>query len=74
MAELYTEVEVQRLIAEATAPLLARIGPLETQLVAAKNDASTSSKRFSSDIAELPLPDARTGKGQKKKRRPGGQP
>lgn len=29
---------------------------------------------FSSDIAELPLPDARTGKGQKKKRRPGGRP
>ena len=36
MAKLYTEVEVQRLIAEATAPLLTRIAQLEAQLEAAK--------------------------------------
>lgn len=36
MAKLYTEVEVQRLIAEATAPLRARIAQLEAQLEAAK--------------------------------------
>jgi len=74
MAKLYTEVEVQRLIAEATAPLLARIAQLEAQLAAAKKDSSTSSKPPSSDIVKPPRPDAKTGKGQKKKRRPGGQP
>lgn len=74
MARLYTEVEVQRLIEEATAPLLARIAQLEAQLAAAKKDSSTSSKPPSSDIVKPPRTDAKTGKGRKRKRRRGGQP
>jgi transposase len=73
MARLYTEDEVRRLIEEATAPLLARIAQLEAQLAAAKKDSSTSSKPPSSDIVKPPRPDAKTGKGRKKKRQPGGQ-
>ena len=60
MARLYTEVEVRRLIEEATAPLLARIAQLEAQLAAAKKDSSTSSKPPSSDIVKPPRPDAKT--------------
>jgi transposase len=74
MARLYTEVEVRRLIEEATAPLLARIAQLEAQLAGAKKDSSTSSKPPSSDIVKPPRPDAKTRGGRKKKRRRGGQP
>lgn len=74
MARLYTEVEVQRLIAEATAPLLARIRELEAQLAGAKKDSSTSSKPPSSDIVKPPRTEEKAGRGRKKKRRRGGQP
>jgi len=73
MARLYTEVDVRRMIEEATAPLLARIAQLEAQLAAAKKDSSTSSKPPSSDIVKPPRPDAHKGTGRKKRRR-GGQP
>jgi transposase len=73
MGRLYTEDDVRRLIEKAIAPLLARIEQLEAQLAAAKKDSSTSSKPPSSDIVKPPRPDAKTGKGRKKKRRPGGQ-
>lgn len=73
MARLYTEVEVRRLIEEATAPLRARIAQLEAQLAGAKKDSSTSSKPPSSDIVKPPRADAKTGKGRKRKRRRGGQ-
>ena len=59
MARLYTEVDVRRMIEEATAPLLARIAELEAQLAAAKKDSSTSSKPPSSDIVKPPRSDAR---------------
>lgn len=74
MARLYTEVDVRRMIEEATAPLLARIAELEAQLAAAKKDSSTSSKPPSSDIVKPPRSDAHKGTGRKKKRRRGGQP
>ncbi len=74
MARLYTEVEVQRLVAEATAPLLARIRELEAQLAGAKKDSSTSSKPPSSDIVKPPRTEEKAGRGRKKKRRRAGQP
>jgi len=73
MARLYTEVEVRRLIEEATAPLLARITQLEAELARAKKDSSTSSKPPSSDIVKPPARETKTGSGRKKKRRQGGQ-
>jgi hypothetical protein len=50
MPKLLTEQEVQRLIQEATAPLLARIAELEAKLARLQKDSSTSSKPPSSDI------------------------
>lgn len=73
MARLFTESEVQRLIEEATAPLLARIAQLEAQLAGAKKNSSTSSKPPSSDIVKPPRSDTKSGTGRKKKRRRGGQ-
>jgi transposase len=72
MAGLYTEAEVRRLIEEATAPLLARIAELESQLARLKKNSSTSSRPPSSDIVKPPAATSRPGR--KRKRRPGGQP
>jgi transposase len=83
MARLFTEDEVRELIAaavaEATAPLLARIAELEAEaqrlhaeVARLKKDSSTSSKPPSSDIVKPPRSD--TGGGKRRKRRRGGQP
>lgn len=72
MGRLFTEEEVRRLIAEAVAPLLARIAELETELAKLKKDSSTSSKPPSSDITKPPRAPA-SQRGRPKKRRQGGQ-
>jgi len=72
MARLYTEVEVRRLIEEATAPLLARIAEFEAQLAKFKKNSSTSSKPPSSDIVKPPRSAAKSGRPRKRRR--GGQP
>ena len=64
---LYTEAEVQRLIATATRPLLDRIEQLEAQIAKMRKDSSNSSKPPSSDIVK---PKTTKSKGKKK---PGGQ-
>ena len=60
---LYTEAEVQRLIAVATHPLLDRIEQLEAQIARMGKDSSNSSKPPSSDIVK---PKATKSKGKKK--------
>ena len=60
---LYTEAEVQRLIATATRPLLDRIEQLEAQIARMRKDSSNSSKPPSSDIVK---PKATKSKGKKK--------
>jgi transposase len=60
---LYTEAEVQRLIAVATHPLLDRIEQLEAQIARMRKDSSNSSKPPSSDIVK---PKATKSKGKKK--------
>jgi transposase len=72
MSRSFTEDEVQRLIAEAIAPLKARIAELEAEVARLKKNSTTSSKPPSSDIVKPPRP-ARAG-GKRGKRRPGGQP
>jgi transposase len=79
MARLFTEYEVRAIVAEATAPLLARIGELEAEVkrlhaevARLKKDSSTSSKPPSSDIVKPPRP--APGGGKRRKRRRGGQP
>jgi transposase len=74
MARVYTEDEVQRLIKEATAPLLAQIAQLEAELARLKKDSSTSSKPPSSDIVKPPRPSIKGRKGRRGKPRQGGQP
>jgi transposase len=73
MPKLLTEQEVQRLIQEATAPLLARIAELEAKLARLQKDSSTSSKPPSSDIIKPPRREKKARIGRKKKRGPGGQ-
>jgi len=79
MARLFTEDEVRAIMAEATAPLLARIAELEAEVqrlhaevARLKKDSSTSSKPPSSDIVKPPRPVL--GSGKRRKRRRGGQP
>ncbi len=60
---LYTEAEVQRLIAVATHPLLDRIEQLEAQIARMRKDSSNSSKPPSSDIVK---PKLMKPKGKKK--------
>jgi len=77
MARFFTEDEVRQLIdaavAQAIAPLLARIAELEAEVARLKKNSTTSSKPPSSDIVKPPRgPDG--GGGRRKKRRPGGQP
>ena len=68
---LYTEAEVQRLIAaavdRATRPLLDRIEQLETQIARMRKDSSNSSKPPSSDVVK---PKVTKSNGKNK---PGGQ-
>ena len=70
MARKYSDREVKRLIAEAIAPLLARIRELETENARLKKNSTNSSKPPSSDIVKPAKPAARDG-GQRKI---GGQP
>jgi transposase len=76
MARLFTEDEVRQLIdaavAQASAPLLARIAELEAEVARWKKNSSTSSKPPSSDIVKPPRPAA--GGSKRRKRRRGGQP
>ena len=59
-------------VAQAIAPLLARIAELEAEVARLKKNSSTSSKPPSSDIVKPPRPAPR-GSGRRKRRR-GGQP
>lgn len=70
MERSYSESEVKRLVAEALAPLWARIGELEAEVARLKKNSSNSSKPPSSDIVAPPKPPA-PGGGQRKI---GGQP
>ena len=78
MARKYSDTEVKKLIAEAIAPLLARIAKLETENAALqaemarlKKNSSNSSKPPSSDIVKPPPPPLPDGGS---KRKIGGQP
>ena len=66
----YDDTEVKKLIAEAIAPLLARIAELEAEIARLKKNSSNSSKPPSSDIVKPPKPAPPHG-GQRKI---GGQP
>jgi transposase len=72
MARLFTEDEVRELIAEAVAPLLARIAELEAEVARLKKHSGNSSKPPSSDIVKPPGPNG--GRKRRGKRSIGGQP
>jgi transposase len=76
MTKRFSPEQVQALIeaavANAVAPLKARIAELEAEVARLKKDSSTSSKPPSSDIVKPPRPLPPGGK--RKKRRRGGQP
>lgn len=79
MARLFTEDEVRELVAkavaEAVAPLLARIAELEAEVARLKKHSGNSSKPPSSDIVKPPGPDGAEGRGRRRgKRAIGGQP
>lgn len=63
---------IEAAVANAVAPLKARIAELEAEVARLKKDSSTSSKPPSSDIVKPPRPLLPGGK--RKKRRRGGQP
>lgn len=63
---------IEAAVADAVAPLNARIGELEAEVARLKKNSSTSSKPPSSDIVKPPRPLPPGGK--RKKRRRGGQP
>ena len=71
MSRSYSSKEVREIVAEAIAPLLARIAELEAEVARLKKDSSTSSKPPSSDIVN---PKPKTAERRGKKRRKGGQP
>ncbi len=75
MARLFTEDEVRKLIAaavaEAVAPLQARIAQLEAEVARLRKNSGNSSKPPSSDIVKPSKPDAAK---RRKKRSIGGQP
>lgn len=73
MAQLFSEDDVRKLIAEAVAPLLVKIDQLEAEVARLKKNSGNSSKPPSSDIVKPPKSDTvkRQGKG---KRSIGGQP
>lgn len=69
--KLYTQAEIEAIVAAATAPLLAKIEALELRIARMQRDSSTSFKPPSSDITKPPKGGG-SGRG-KKKRKPGGQ-
>ena len=80
MDKLFTEDDVRKLIAEAIAPLLARIKELEeenarlkAEIARLKKDSTTSSKPPSSDIVKKQRPNP-PGGNKRRKRKQGGQP
>ena len=72
MVRLFTEDGVRQIVAEAVAPLKARIAELEAENARLKKNSTNSSKPPSSDIVKPPRP-APAG-GKQRKRRGGGQP
>jgi transposase len=76
MTRWFTQEEVRRMMAEAVAnavaPLKARIAELEAEVARLKKNSTTSSKPPSSDIIKPPRPKGVGGK--RGKRRAGGQP
>jgi transposase len=70
MERSFSETEVKKLIAEAIAPLQARIAELEAEVARLKKNSSNSSKPPSSDIVKPPKPALPAGA----KRKIGGQP
>jgi transposase len=71
MDRSYSDTEVKKLIAEAIAPLVARIAELEAEVARLKKNSSNSSKPPSSDIVKPPPPPLPAGAS---KRKIGGQP
>jgi len=78
MVRLFTKDDVRAMVAEAVAPLKARLEALEAEnvrlhaeIARLKKDSSTSSKPPSSDIVKPPKPKLAGGKRQKRRR--GGQ-
>jgi transposase len=69
MSRSHSDTEVKALIAEAIAPLLARIAELEAENARLKKNSSNSSKPPSSDIVKPPKPPLPHGR----KRKIGGQ-
>ena len=69
MGRSYSDTDVKALIAEAIAPLVARIAALEAENARLKKNSSNSSKPPSSDIVKPPKPPAAHGG----KRKIGGQ-
>jgi uncharacterized small protein (DUF1192 family) len=76
MARWFTEEEVRRMVeaavAEAVAPLKARIAELEAEIARLEKNSTTSSKPPSSDIVKPPR--QTTAGGKRGKRRGGGPP
>jgi hypothetical protein len=56
MTQRFTEDEVRKVIAEAVAPLLARIAQLEAEGAQLKENSGNSSQPPSSDIVKPPKP------------------
>jgi len=73
MARRFTKEEVRQMVADAVAPLKARIVELEAEVARLKKNSTTSSKPPSSDIVKPPRPGPGGGK-RRGKRRGGGQP
>lgn len=70
-SKLYTQVEVEAIVATANAPWLAKIEALELRIAKMQRDSSTSSKPPSSDITKPPKGGAGGGGSDQKLKRSG---